>query len=288
MVCPKCGTQNSTEHTICRKCLHLLQPSPSATRTQHAPIFQTPLRQAGEPNIKVRPDTENPGAGENSADHPTGFYSRYQTNPEINSGETAVNKPARKTGLILGISSIVLLVAAAFAFVFSGKSSTGNDSDFFSAAEKVYNSGNYTQAMIAYQKFIVDFPESPLSPIARERITQIHTHIKSQEKQSLTPRIAALLESANIAFERKRYSLPETDNAVLYTSEILRLDPANSDALALQARIVAFYTEKAEDAARQRRYRTALSNYKIVNSILPGDQETKGKILALETHLGIQ
>ncbi|MEZ4763842.1 MAG: hypothetical protein R3C26_11845 [Calditrichia bacterium] len=56
----------------------------------------------------------------------------------------------------------------------------------------------------------------------------------------------------------------------------------------MQARIVAFYTEKAEDAARQRRYRTALSNYKIVNSILPGDQETKGKILALEKQLGIK
>ncbi|MEZ4763843.1 MAG: hypothetical protein R3C26_11850 [Calditrichia bacterium] len=65
-------------------------------------------------------------------------YSRYQTSLKSNSGETTVKKPVRKTsGTMLGVSSTLsTFQLLPHCVVFTGKTTTGNDSDF-SRPEKI-------------------------------------------------------------------------------------------------------------------------------------------------------
>jgi len=270
MVCQKCGAQNNNNAKHCINCQHALLPrTPNSQTTQT--IFQAPLRQASEPNIST--------LDQEIDDNTIPLY--YQSAPfkqrvDIETVDTKIfEKSATNKRMILW-STIVLLsisMLAMIAFRFMPQNESGA-SMMYAEAEKIYRSGNYTASLVIFQQYLNEYPKDDLAVMARQRVSEIKTRMQTIKTQQTAQLIERPLKKAREAFAKKKYLTPAEDNVIIYTTEVLKIDPMNIEAMDMRASVVKFYQERAEKALKRRRFKTARRYYENILKIIPGDQNT--------------
>lgn len=292
MTCRNCGAYNEGNRSHCQHC-HTALPEAVKTAQYTRTVIQTPLRQARPSDIiSANPAVfyaagqgERPGKGTSfvnpSADEAT-FYAAPGADPGGISGPFSgsatktASSPKRKTLIFSLIALAALLCAGMGLYLFLPDRAT-HASFVFAEAEKTFTAQKYSAALLMYQQFIERFPGDYLVPLAQERIRAIHGQVEA-EKQQKIERMETLLQIAREAFRKQRYLKPAEDNVLLHTSALLQLDPANSAALELQAAVVQFYQQKAEEAFRRGYYNSAIDHYENVLRIMPNDSQTLEKI----------
>ena len=146
-----------------------------------------------------------------------------------------------------------------------------------------YNNEQFAEALFTFRQFLQEYPNDELAPIVQKRIGGISEELLRIEKDTGDqPKIDELLNKAELAFEEQHFTVPEEENVINYTAQILEADPAHSRALELQALVINYYQEKAAAAEKRRRYRTAINYYENVLLILPDDAKTLEKIANLK------
>lgn len=292
MVCPKCGVSNNNHSWRCRSCYTILRESAVSTDYSDL-IVQSPLRQAQQPNLTPvdaataqnrhsRPAGGTPSANDNgyAAGTARGYSDPISGGVARDKNSPTEAAPRRKPPLYLTISAITLLAILTAGALMLRPDTSANASALFAEAETQYNSRNYLASMEIYQKFTLQFPEDHLAPIAQNRIVEIKSLLAEAQRQK-AERIAALLEDARAAFRKQRFLVPEDRNVITYTAEILQLNPTHAEALEMQALVMNYYEEKAEDAREKRHYNSAIQNYRNMLKILPNDQKTLKKLEAV-------
>lgn len=292
MTCRNCGAYNEGNRSYCQQC-HSALPEALKTAQYTRTVIQTPLRQARPSDIisanpaafyAVGPG-ERPGKGTAFTNHPAAEGPLYATpagnpagisGPFSRSATQTASSPKRKVLVFSLIALAALLCAGMGLYLFLPERAT-HASFVFAEAEKTFNAQKYSAALLMYQQFIERFPGDYLVPLAQERISTIHRQVEA-EKQQKIERIETLLHKAREAFRKQRYLKPEDDNVLLHTSALLQLDPANSTALELQAAVVQFYQQKAEEAFRHGYYNTAIDHYENILRVMPNDSQTLEKI----------
>ncbi len=97
--------------------------------------------------------------------------------------------------------------------------------------------------------------------------------------------IAMLMEKAEKAFHQRQYLIPQDDNVIKYTTEILKQYPSHLGALELQAEVLDYYEEKAEQAIKNYRYEAAVRYFRNILRIDPNDDRIREKLASLENKL---
>lgn len=296
MICRNCGANNDNNNVRCGNCKSLLQES--ATTTQYAKrVIQSPLKQAKPSNII---SANNPAFSQRSpAEGQAVNYQSPQNNPdqhtfdpeispEVETGSAAQPQaaPVQSRSKIKMVSVTLLalfaiLSAGAALYLFLKPANT-DASFFFADAEKKFNNQNYASALVMYREFVNRYPEDYLVSLAQNRIETINEQT-AFEKQQKEKRIEEQLQNAKEAFRKQRYLKPQNDNVLLYTSNVLELDPSNSSALELQALMVRYYEDKAVDAEKRGYSRTAANYYRSILQIMPNDSTMLAKIYSLKT-----
>ncbi len=286
MICQNCGAHNRESATQCRNCQQAFMPHVSGNKTTKT-IFQTPLRQASEPNISTFDD-------EHSAHHSHDFSQAmdqeindntiplyYQSAPfkqrvDIETVDTKIiERPSATKSRMLWstVAFLSIVILAMIAFRFIPENQTGA-SLMYVEAEKIYQSGNYTASLVMFQQYLREYPEDDLAAMAKQRITEIKTRLQSIKNQQTMQLVMGLMSKAQKAFEQQHYLVPEDDNVIHYTSEVLKIAPSNSEAIDMRARIVKYYQDQAEKALKRRRFKTAGRYFENILKIIPDDQNT--------------
>lgn len=292
MTCRNCGAYNEGNRSQCQRCYAAL---PEAVKTAQYPraVIQTPLRQARPSDIiSANPAAfyaagrgDQPGNGTafvNPHADEAPLYVAAEADPGGTSGPfsrsaTETTPAAKPKALIFTLVALTALLCAGLGLYLFLPDRATHASFVFAEAEKTLNDQKYSAALLMYQQFVERFPRDYLVPLAQERISAIHNRIEA-ERQQKAGRMEALLQSAREAFRKQRYLKPDDDNVILHTGALLKLDPANSAALQLQAQVVQFYQQKAEEAFRRGYYNTAIDHYENVLRVMPNDSQTLEKI----------
>ncbi|MCB0316224.1 MAG: hypothetical protein KDH84_23730, partial [Calditrichaeota bacterium] len=281
IICPKCGTRNKDRSLSCRNCgLYF-----SVEERQGGPgeIQQSPPKRIHQPNYL---DIENPEDFDSGGRdrRPILLEDRIEQNLH---GQRGNGSPAEQpypyqpsaagggssNKLLWGILAVVILMAAGlgyYIFYQPGNETATTASAVFAMAEDFYNEANYLAALKLYQQFLQEYPNNALAPIAKNKISEINNDLVSMEEKQ--QRVGELLQSAQSAFEKEQFLVPDEGNAVGYLSEILLLDPTNTEALEMQEKIISYYDDQASDAVKRRRYDSALQSYEKILAIVPNDR----------------
>ena len=270
MVCQNCGAQNNIHAKQCITCKHALLSRTSGSQTAQT-IFQTPLRQASEPNIST--------IDQEIDDNTIPLY--YQSAPfkqrvEIETVDTTtLEKSTSNRRMMLwsfaGLLTLSLLAMITMRFIPQNQSGA---SMMYAEAEKVYRSGNYTASLVIFQQYLREYPDDDLAVMAKQRIADIKTHMQTLKNQQTAQLIERPLNKARAAFAKKKFLTPVDDNVIVYTAKVLKIDPTNIEAMDMRASVVKFYQERAEKALKRRRNKTARRYFENILKIIPGDQNT--------------
>lgn len=294
MNCHHCGAANPVDSWRCQHCLTILyrRGSKLDSKVSTAP---PDLKQAQRPTLtrfditnaedavfeEVRSTPPQPQEAQGHStlppDPPATLDPAHSVAPNSEFRIKAAENH-RSTWLFTGVG---LLILAAIAFVAFGPSISEDPNKIFARAEQLYASGNYSEAITAYQRFIRRFPGNNLAEIAQDRITEIDNKLLYSRREQ-QQKITVLVKNAQKAFQRKRYLLPAKDNVVLYTSDILRIYPSHPIALNLQSQVVGFYRDQAESHYNSRNYKSAIICYEKILRITPTDETTQKKLFALQ------
>ena len=296
MICRNCGAINDKNNARCGNCKSLLQES--ATTTQYAKsVIQSPLKQAKPSNII---SANNPSFSQRSStEGETMNYRTTQNNPDQNTFDpkispefesgSAVQPQAAPVKSRSKVKMVSIMLLALFAILSAGtalylflKPANTDASFFFAEAEKKFNNQNYASALTMYREFVNRYPEDYLVSLAQNRIETINNQF-TFEKQQKEQRIEEQLQNAKEAFRKQRYLKPQNDNVLLYTSNVLELDPTNSSAMELQALLVRYYEDKAVNAEKRGYSKTAANHYESILQIMPNDSTIIAKIETLRS-----
>lgn len=291
IICPKCGTRNKDRSLSCRNCgLYF-----SVEERQGGPgeIQQSPPKRIHQPNYL---DIENPEDFDSGGRdrRPILLEDRIEQNLH---GQRGNGSPAEQpypyqpsaagggssNKLLWGILAVVILMAAGlgyYIFYQPGNETATTASAVFAMAEDFYNEANYLAALKLYQQFLQEYPNNALAPIAKNKISEINNDLVSMEEKQ--QRVGELLQSAQSAFEKEQFLVPDEGNAVGYLSEILLLDPTNTEALEMQEKIISYYDDQASDAVKRRRYDAALQSYEKILAIVPNDRYATEQIARVQ------
>lgn len=272
--CAKCGTENMASSWRCRNCSSILRVSTDQSKKAGPTILQPQ-----EP-ILTRVKEDPPAYAQPFAN------SRNDGDiPDAIEVEIAGN-PGNSRMLLWGGIGAALLVAAAMAFFFIGKSGPEipTPSEAFANAEKLVASGNFLAAREAFSNFVSNYPESDLVALAKNRLATISDSLSSQENKK-SREVEDLLTRAEEAFREKRFVFPDENNAVEAIQQVLALDPENTTALGIQDKIVRYYHSEADKAVKAKRYAKAMDLYERVLTFLPEHSETQNNIQLLKRRM---
>lgn len=297
MICLKCGTVNHDISTKCKTCHASLQTSSRTTHYSQV-VFQSPLRQAQPSNIIAadKPafsrgikterqsmdytSTQN-NTEQNLFDSTISPETEQKTQVRTRQSQVSRSRSKTKTISLLFLTLITLLSAVTALYLYVKPKNT--DANFlFAEAEKTYNNQNYASALVMYRQFVEKFPGDHLIPLAQDRISAINNQFLLEKKKK-EQQTEELLRQAKDAYSKQRFLKPENDNAIFYTSEVLKLEPANTSALELQALVVRYFEDKAETARKRGYAKTAISYYQDILVIMPNDSTVQAKIDALSS-----
>ena len=171
---------------------------------------------------------------------------------------------------IIGAIIIAAGIVSAVAYFAIGAGEM-DPTSLYSKAEQTYNEENYTEARALYATFVEKYPEDPLLPIVKDKLTQLDRIIANS--MASTPegkkRIQQLMLKANIAFNKRQFSVPKDDNALSYLQKIIKISPDYAPALDMQEKIYLYFENEAQKAEEASDFKEALRNYQILSSIKP-------------------
>ncbi|RMI14389.1 MAG: hypothetical protein D6681_05300 [Calditrichaeota bacterium] len=295
MVCPKCGAFNNDNSWRCRHCYAMLKED-QAVMGHDKPGMQIPLRQPRPANLQAVHSSvpENPSSREKGAPAQTSRLSSStasaspssapEPQPEKQPPSTATGGASittgTRTGLWMGVVAVFLLLIGGVAAFLWLTPDDHQASALFAQAEEFYKEGNYHAALVAYRQFLEKFPDNALAIHARRKMEDIQEKLRQSEEAAIhrQEQVGILLEKARRAYRKQRFLFPRYDNVIKYTNEVLLLDPANGEALDLQARVVAYYEKQAERAAKRRQWRKAEEYYQNILEIVPNDTRYQEKL----------
>lgn len=143
----------------------------------------------------------------------------------------------------------------------------------FERAERLYQSAQYADAIIAYWQFIDQHPKEPLVETAAARISAARRSVAAspQYQQQLQNRFDELMQQANRAYQAGRYIEPADDCTYHYLWQATKLLPTASAAYVLQEKMFASLYQQAREALAQQKYRDALRHYQTLRAMFPHD-----------------
>lgn len=188
----------------------------------------------------------------------------------------------QSNGMMWAAGALLLVVLAGLGYYFvanSGPSPTA----LYSQAEAAMDNQGFKEARDLYAAFLQDFPEDPLMPVVREKLSIVERKILNERAN--TPegqrRIQQLMLKANIAYNNENYITPLEDNAAQYLKKILRISPNYQPALDMQQKIFDHFRVKAEQVEAEGNLNEALSYYQIMSSLKPNNMDVLAKIQTL-------
>ncbi|RMF57062.1 MAG: hypothetical protein D6748_12035 [Calditrichaeota bacterium] len=197
--------------------------------------------------------------------------------------ESTSNSNVKKVMLFTSIFLFLALVIVGGRWWY--KQSTVTPRGLMDQAETSIHNGDIDAGISLLTQLIHTFPDAPLTALAEKRLKEVE-----QEKEFVAAHgmnrsefVSQLLEKAETAFQRQRYLIPTDDNVILYTRQILEVDPVNPRALELEASVLHFYEKKAEEALSKRRIRQALRFYENILLIDSTRVDIQQKIANLRT-----
>ncbi|GEM_PF-5481433 len=305
MLCPKCGAINLDERWRCWSCQAELQNNASSSKGNkssgepHMP--NEPLQIPDEPSRFLFDDS--PPTPPNQKEKPKNSFTlqdliekNLQNNIPDNHKDVEADRFSigfrtnhdpgnyRKNWRRIFLAGFILLVIVLVVFLTLNRATKSSATELYSRAEEALTFSKYQKATELYEKLIHQYPGDVLTPVARKRLKEIQDDLAFLETHGVTRSeyIQQLLGKAERAFQRQRFTVPPKDNVLYYTREILHFDPANSRALELQASMIQYYENKAAEALKKRRYRTARRFYQRILLINPNDTQTQAKLARLQ------
>lgn len=297
MVCPKCGAISHDKNWRCGNCHYIFREIPQ-TREAPKATFQTPLQQPQQSKLTTiqssSPEVEREHSGYTVPQEPGNgridwnveAYEEPQPQPAAPNPtpqHQAEKKKKKPRNLVYVVVATLLLVVVNVVMFY--KFSSNQSAKMFAEAEKAFAAQNYPTAQALYNQFLRDYPDEDLASVAQVRLSEIRINF-NEMKQQKERRLSLLISNAEAAYRETRLLIPENDNVIEYTSEALRIDPTNTRALQLQALVVQYYQQKATEAKRKRRYRTAMINYEKILRIIPNDANARAELDKLKAITG--
>ncbi len=302
MLCPKCGAINLDERWRCWSCQAELKgkapssspvenKSPGETRIpedQSQFIFDDLLSTPLNREISKRTPTLQELI-EKSLQNTAADTSKDVTTDRFSTGFSAdanISNRRRKWVLTILTATILLLLGLG-GYLIMNRVNRLTANELYSLGNQASTAGDYQKAIEFYEELVNQYPTDVLSPVARKRIAEIQVDLAFQKTHGMSKNeyIRQLLSKAERAYQRQQFTVPPGDNVLHYTKKILRIDPVNSRALALEASIIQFYDEKATEALQKRRFRSAIRFYQKILQINPNDTQTKEKLTRLQKRL---
>lgn len=309
MLCPKCGAINLDERWRCWSCQAELKDKtvsssrknkssdepqmpneplqmpddPSQFLFDELPSTPPPRREIAKraPTLQdlIEKSLQNTASNNHKEAGADRFSAGFSANNTVNN--------SRKRWLKIFLSTILLLLLGLGAYFIVNRVTKRSANDLYSQAEEALTAGEYQKATELYEELVNQYPGDVLTPVAQKRLKEIQEDIAFLETHGVTRSeyIRQLLQKAEQAYQRQRFTVPPKKNVLYYTREILHFDPANSRALELEASIIQYYEDKAAEALQKGRYRTARRFYQKILQINPNDTQTKEKLARLEKRL---
>lgn len=193
------------------------------------------------------------------------------------SNEYKAKKPAALRRSLVFVSLLFALLAGSTAGYFLYKYMHDDRSRIFSTAERLYNNGDYAQALEYYQRFQQTYSEDPVLASLAGRIQ----HLES-DFNTTGGRISSLMEKAQYAYENGQYLTSRKENAISYLAEVLRFYPNYNEALRLRETILRTLQEQATVALQDQKYKQSLDIYKSMLQLDTQNKQLKSRIEELE------
>lgn len=284
MICQKCGALNNKNSWRCRSCFSLLRNEQQTETENQSRFKQADLLQGQEPNLTRVDHYDIPGEGADRTLHPQRDRSQSAANRQTEDAVIVDIPPATPSNgnrfWMLGSAGIAGVAVIVMALIFFGRRDDSSVTEQYAQAEQLFQNQQFIAALPLYQEVIAEAPSGNLAALAKQRIAKINDGLTalSAAPTATEQHVAALLVKAEAAFEKESFLTPTDDNVVLYTDRILELDPTNSPALNLRAKVISFYEDKAESSLKRRRYSTAVRYYQNILKVVPGDSDYTAKL----------
>ncbi len=272
IVCNHCNSMNNATRVTCIRCKAPLDDSISESSN----VRQSPLRVVGgkKPQFNVQNPVEQPNIDKRHGGEQYPFNqpnaAEDSTMGGFDSGGVDVDSKGKRN-FVLAVVGITLLACMGFVWYITDQNNQQMSRDAFAKAEDLFTQAKYSDALNAYEAFIVEYPQSELVPLADIKRAEIRGSLLAveQEREAQQKRLPGLVDNAISAFQDKKYLTPEDDNAMIYIREILKIDPENKYINNMKSKIVSFYLGEAQKDVKRYRYRSATKNYERVLSIDP-------------------
>lgn len=187
--------------------------------------------------------------------------------------------------VLIGLIAIVILIGMVVITMQVTNASSGG-SAVFAVAENFYDAGKNTEAMMAYQDFLHQYPSDALAPLAIQRMQAIRKLLAEDfASGKIQDTIDDLMRKAELAFNNQQFLKPRRNNAISHISKILLLDPNHSAALSLRGDIIVHFSELGNTAVRKNRLQEAIDHYRTILRINPDDTFFKTQISQLTTRI---
>jgi TonB family protein len=277
MFCSNCGAHISEKDLTCKFCGFTnqnLNKINTDEDEQDADVTREPtLKDLIEKNLyNTAQKHKNPPEAEGFRESPQPPKQFQAENFESKKGRSPTNQ--KQIPLIMSLIIILFLISSAATY-YLVNNSENEGSLQFSRAEELFENQNYHQALMAYGKFLREFPESPLASSARKKTTEINRILKEidAENKRILAEIAPLMAKADKAFQTRKLLVPPKDNAYLYLTEIFALDPNYKPAKDMQQDIVDYYLQLANVAMESKKYGLAVRNFDSSLKFKPEDPQ---------------
>ncbi len=288
-ICQLCGTRNLPHMTQCSKC-HSGLPQNSGNQAIEPP-GQSGIRPVNNPQINVQgaPPMETSGHRGNMQ---TIIEQRLQQadasiyQHPISPNQGPPRPPMTTTvKVLIGLIAIAILVGMVVITMQISNSASGG-SAVFAVAENFYDAGKNTEAMMAYQDFLHQYPNDALAPLAIQRM-QVIRELLAEDFASgkIQTTIDDLMRKAELAYDNQQFLKPRRNNAISHISKILLLDPNHSAALGLRGDIIDHFAELGNTAVRKNQLQNAVDHYSKILQINPDDTFFKEQISQLTARI---
>ncbi len=192
----------------------------------------------------------------------------------------APTRSGSSRGVVLGAIAVVALLAVAGAWFFI----RGGETTTVPAASPVEE----PVAEVSIEEPAASTPIVERAPVP----TQTAPVAAKPVRQAVVPgAIDELLEKALIAFQDRRYTDPEKDNALLYYRSVLAQEPDNGEATEGLMRIGGVLDGRLQSAMTERRYDEASATLAHLKLIKPNDPKlkaTEGKLVEVRLAAALQ
>ena len=292
-ICVRCGIYNHDRVSHCKSCR--LPLAGGADGTNPTKSYQTPLQplQAGElVNVQQGAgvhDQPIPDSGHLDIE-PESLQLLIEKNissintPETQSGvkqaakalpgeQKVITKDVKRLGsLVLGV--FVLITLAVLWTQREENTSLYEEEKILAEGENYFQSRNWMAASRSYWNIIENSSDKTKVGFAAERIIEIRNL-----------EIDSLMHKAWVHFNNEQFLAPETENARFYILQVLAMDPNHQAAQDLKSQIASYYTKQAETSYRQQRFTDAISNFKNVLIVQPGNQNAREQISKIKVKI---